>query len=132
MTHASINPESLGAHKGYSNGILASNGRPLFIAGQIAWDPSHKIVSDDFLGQFIQALNNVLEVVRAAGGVPEHLVRLNIYVIDKREYLTRLAAIGTAYRKIMGRHYPAMSLVEVRGLLEPGARVEIEGTAIIP
>lgn len=126
-----VNPESLGAPKGYSNGILAS-GRTLFVAGQIAWDRAHRIVCQDFAGQFGKALENVLEVVRAAGGGPGHVARLTIYVTDRHEYLGALAAVGQAYRAVMGRHFPAMSLVEVKALLEPGAKVEIEATAVLP
>lgn len=126
-----VNPESLGAPRGYSNGIL-TEGRLLFVAGQVAWDAAHRIVSEDFPGQFAQALANVLEVVRAAGGRPEHVARLTIYVTDKGEYLAQREAVGREYRRLMGSHYPAMSLIEVRGLLEPGARVEIEATAVIP
>ncbi len=128
-----INPESLGAPKGFSNGILAAaGGRTLFIAGQIAWDREHRIVCDDFVGQFARSLANVVEVVRAAGGLPEHLARLTLYVTDKREYLENLKTVGESYRGIMGRHFPAMSLLEVRSLLEPRAKIEIEGTAVIP
>lgn len=126
-----VNPESLGAPRGYSNGIL-TEGRTLFIAGQVAWDAAHRIVGDDFPGQFARALANVLEVVRVAGGRPEHLARMTIYVTDKDEYSAQLATVGREYRRLMGSHYPAMSLVEVRGLLEPGAKVEIEATAVIP
>ncbi len=132
MTLQAINPESLGAPKGYSNGILAQGSRLLFVAGQIAWDAHHQITSDQFAAQFAQALENVVAVVRAAGGEPSHLARLTVYVADKREYLASLREVGTGYRRIMGRHYPAMALVEVKALLEPGAKVEIEGTAVLP
>ena len=128
-----INPPELGAPRGYSNGILAPAGaRLLFVAGQVGWNERQEIVGDGFAEQFAQALTNVVTVVRAAGGEPEHLVRLTIYVIDHREYLAALQEIGAAYRGIMGRHYPAMALVEVKALLEPGAKVEIEGTAALP
>jgi enamine deaminase RidA (YjgF/YER057c/UK114 family) len=120
-----VNPESLGAPKGYSNGILAS-GKMLFIAGQISWD------GGDFAAQFSKALANVLEVVRAAGGKPKHLARLTIYVTDKREYVGSLPAVGKAYTKLMGKHFPAMTLLEVKALLEPGAKIEIEATAVLP
>ena len=119
--------------KGYSNGILApAGGRVLFVAGQIGWDKGGKIVGAAFSAQFRKALENVLAVVKAAGGKPEHLGRLTIYVTDKREYLAAAKEIGAAYREFMGRHYPAMSLVEVKDLLESGAKVEIEGTAVLP
>jgi len=127
-----INPESLGAPKGYSNGILAPLGRTLFVSGQIAWDRNHRIVCDDFPGQFAQALRNALEVVRTAGGEPIHVTRLTVFVIDRKGYLDSLTAVGARYRELMGHHFPAMSLVEVRALLEPGAQVEIEATAVLP
>lgn len=133
MSLTPINPESLGAPRGYSNGILAPAGaRLLFVAGQVAWDAGHRLVGDDFASQFGRALHNVVAVVRAAGGSPEHLARLTVYVVDRREYLEQLAAVGAAWRRVMGRHFPAMALVEVRALLETGAKVEIEGTAALP
>ena len=131
--YKTIQPSGWNPPKGYSNGILAPvNGRLLFTAGQIAWDAQQQIVSDNFSQQFFQALSNVVEVVQAAGGSPEHLMRLTVYVTDRQEYLADLPAVGAAYREVMGRHYPAMALVEVAGLLEPGAKIEIEGTAVLP
>jgi enamine deaminase RidA (YjgF/YER057c/UK114 family) len=128
-----INPEALGAPRGYSNGMLApAGGRLLCVAGQVGWDGAQQLVSPDFAAQFAQALDNVLVVVRAAGGAPEHLARLTIYVTDREEYLACAPAVGAAYRARMGRHYPAMALVEVAALLEPGAKVEIEATAVLP
>ena len=128
-----INPSELGAPKGYSNGVLTSAGSSLlFVAGQIGWNSKQEILSEDFVDQFQQALENVMAVVEAAGGRQEHLTRLTIYVTDKEEYLADLGALGEVYRRIMGRHFPAMTLVEVRELLEPGAKVEIEATAAIP
>lgn len=127
-----VNPEALGAPRGYSNGMLApAGGRLLFIAGQIGWDGKQQLVGDGFAAQFEQALANVVRVVAAAGGAASDLARLTLYVVDKGDYLRELAAVGSAYRKIIGQHYPAMSLVEVSALLEPGARVEIEGTAVL-
>lgn len=127
-----INPESLGAPKGYSNGILApKSGRLLFVAGQVAWDARQQVVSQDFAAQFERALSNVVEVVRKAGGAPTDLARLTIYVTDRREYVAALKEIGQAYRRIMGRHYPAMALIEIKALLEEGAKIEIEGTAVL-
>ena len=127
-----INPESLGRPRGYSNGLVAPPGaRLLFVAGQIAWDAGQRIVSEDFVEQFDRALRNVLEVVREAGGAPEGVARLTVYVTDRREYLARTAEIGARWRALMGQHYPAMSLVEVKALLEDGAKVEIEATAIL-
>ncbi len=128
-----INPESLGAPRGYSNGMLApAGGRLLFVAGQVGWDEHQQIVEGGFPGQFAQALRNVVTVVREAGGKPADLGNLTIFVGDHREYLATIKEVGAAYREIMGRHYPAMALVTVRGLLEPGARVEIQGMAVLP
>ncbi|HEY0323353.1 MAG TPA: RidA family protein [Pyrinomonadaceae bacterium] len=132
MTFKFINPESLGSPRGYSNGVLApAGGRLLFIAGQIAWDASQHIVSADFAEQFHQALANLIAVVREAGGTPDEIARLVIYVTDKAEYSAHTIEIGERWRTLMGRHFPAMSLVEVKGLLEPDAKVEIEGIAVI-
>jgi enamine deaminase RidA (YjgF/YER057c/UK114 family) len=127
-----INPKSLGRPRGYSNGQLTSPGaRLLFIAGQIGWDEEQRLVSDDFVEQFDRALRNVLEVVREAGGAPTGVARLVVYVTDKREYAARTREIGERWRAQMGRHYPAMALVEVKGFLEDGAKVEIEGVAVL-
>jgi enamine deaminase RidA (YjgF/YER057c/UK114 family) len=127
-----INPAALGHPRGYSNGMLApAGGRLLFIAGQVGWDEGQRLVGEDFTSQFEQALSNVLAVVREAGGAPRDIGRLTLYVVDKREYQEALAEVGAAYRRLMGKHFPAMALVEVAGLLEPGARVEIEGTAVL-
>lgn len=127
-----INPESLGAPKGYSNGVLLGPGRVLFVAGQIGWNREGRLVSGDFAEQFTQALRNCVAVVRDAGGGPEHVGRFTIYVTDKRRYLERTREVGLAYREVMGRHYPAMALVQVADLLEEGAMVEIEATAVLP
>ena len=127
-----INPKSLGRPRGYSNGQLTREGaRLLFIAGQIGWDEEQRLVSDDFVEQFDRALRNVLEVVREAGGAPTGVARLVVYVTDKREYAARTAEIGERWRALMGKHYPAMALLEVKGLLEDGAKVEIEGIAAL-
>ena len=128
-----INPESLGAPSGYTHGLLAdSNGKLLFISGQIAWDEKQMIVSDDFVEQFDRALANVITVVRAAGATPMHIVRLIVYVTNKIEYREQTREVGERYRKHMGKHFPAMVLVEVAGLLDDAAKVEIEGMAVIP
>ncbi len=128
----SIAPAELGAARGYSHGVLApAGGRILFVAGQIGGDAAGRVVSGDFTAQFEQALRNVVAVVRAAGGEPRQLARLTIYVTDRSEYSAQLAAVGEAYRRVVGRHYPAMALVEVRGLLDPEAKVEIEATAVL-
>lgn len=126
-----INPEALGQPRGYSNGMLFEGGSLLFIAGQVGWDRDSRIVSDDFAEQFAQALENVLAVVRQAGGGPENIGRLLIFVTDKDEYASRLRDIGSAYRQLMGKHFPAMTLVEVSSLLEHLAKVEIEALAVI-
>ena len=127
-----INPKSLGRPRGYSNGQLTREGaRLLFIAGQIGWDEGQRLVSDDFVEQFDRALRNVLAVVLEAGGAPTGVARLVVYVTDKREYAARTAEIGERWRAQMGKHYPAMALVEVKGLLEDGAKVEIEGIAVL-
>jgi enamine deaminase RidA (YjgF/YER057c/UK114 family) len=132
MTLKFINPASLGSPRGYANGVLAPEGGALlFIAGQIAWDERQQIVSTDFVAQFERSLANVLAVVKEAGGTPEQIARLVIYVTDKEEYRARQSEIGACWRKLMGRHFPAMALVEVKALLEDDARVEIEGIAVI-
>ncbi|SRR5258707_8120451 len=127
-----INPESLGAPHGYSNGLLTeAGGRLLFIAGQIAWDRQQQIVSDDLVEQFDRALANVIAVVTEAGGRPEQIARLVIYVTDGKEYKKRMKEIGERYRALMGKHFPAMVLVEVKSLLEDNAKIEIEGIAVL-
>jgi enamine deaminase RidA (YjgF/YER057c/UK114 family) len=133
MAFTLINPDSLGAPSGYSHGLVAdSGGKLLFIAGQIAWDQNQKIVSDDFVDQFDRALANVATVLSAARGKPEHIVRLVIYVTDKTEYRERTREVGERYRKHLGKHFPAMVLVQVAGLLDDAAKVEIEGMAVLP
>jgi len=128
-----INPESLGSPSGYSNGLLADpGGKLLFIAGQIAWNKQRKIITKDFVDQFDQALANVITVLTAAGGEPHHIARLVVYVTDKLEYRERTKEIGERYRKHMGKHFPAMALVQVLGLLDDAAMVEIEGIAVLP
>ena len=128
-----INPESLGAPSGYSHGLLADGGgKLLFISGQIGWNEKQHIVSDDFVEQFDRALANVVTVVREAGAEPQHIMRLVVYVTNKREYRERTRAVGERYRRHMGKHFPAMVLVEVAGLLDDSAKVEIEGMALIP
>jgi len=127
-----VNPESLAPPRGYSNGVAYPAGRILFVAGQIGWDKDANLVSDDFVPQFRQALCNVVDVVREAGGEPKHLGQLTIFVTDKKQYLAALKDVGAAYRELMGKHYPAMALVEVADLLERNALVEIQATAVIP
>lgn len=126
-----INPDGWPRPSGYSNGIVAE-GRYLAISGQIGWNERTELVGSEFLEQARQALRNVVAVLRAAGGAPEHLVRLTWYITDKNEYRQNLRALGESYREIVGAHYPAMSLVQVAALLEEGAKVEIEATAVLP
>jgi enamine deaminase RidA (YjgF/YER057c/UK114 family) len=129
-----IQPEGWARPRGYANGMLAPAGaRMLFVAGQIAWDAEQRLVGGaSFAAQFEQALANVLSVLRAAGGEPEQLVRLTVYVTDTRAYQAELFEVGAAWKRLLGRHYPAMALLQVAGLLEPGALVEIEATAALP
>ena len=132
MTFKLINPESLARPKGFSHGVLANaSGQLLFIAGQIGWDENQQIVSANFVEQFDRALANVVTVVKDAGGTADEIARLVIYVTDKSEYITNLKAVGETYRAHMGRHFPAMALVEVKGLLEDNAKVEIEAVAVL-
>ena len=126
-----LQPKNWVAPKGYANGI-AAEGRQVYIAGQIGWNEHAKLVSDDFVAQVEQVLSNIVQVLAQAGGEPRHLVRLTWYLIDKSEYVARQKEIGLAYRRVIGRHFPAMSAVVVAGLIEEGARVEIEATAVIP
>ena len=125
-----VQPKHWAAPRGYSNGI-AAYGRQVFIAGQVGWNAQGQFESDDFVAQAEQALKNIVEVLAAAGCEPRHLVRLNWYVTDRAEYSARQHEIGIAYRRQIGRHFPAMTLVVVAGLLESRAKVEIEGTAVI-
>lgn len=129
MTRRIIQPEGWERPRGYSNGI-AARGEQIFIAGQIGWNERGEIVSADFVEQTAQALRNIVAVLHAAGSGPEHLVRMTWYVTDKREYLSRASEIGAVYREIIGNVYPAMTLVQVADLLEDGAKVEIEATAV--
>ena len=126
-----ILPEGWPRPKGYANGIVAE-GRTLFIAGQIGWNEKEVFESDDFVAQVEQALKNIVAVLNAAGGKPEHIARLTWYVTDKKEYLARLADVGGAYRRTLGAVFPTMSLVQVVALVEDRAKVEIEATAVLP
>jgi enamine deaminase RidA (YjgF/YER057c/UK114 family) len=132
MQFTTINPEALGAPRGYSNGLLIeSTGKLLFIGGQIGWDKDQHIVSDDFVEQFDRALANVISVLTEAGGSPTNIGRLVIYVTNKVEYRGRTKEVGERYRKHMGKHFPAMVLVEVKSLLDDRAKVEIEAIAVL-
>lgn len=126
-----VNPPHWAKPRGYANGVVAE-GRSIFVAGQIGWNADCRFESDDFAAQVRQALKNTVAVLAAAGAGPEHIVRMTWYVIDKREYLDAAAAVGAAYRDTIGRHYPAMTLVQVSALLEDRAKVEIETTAVVP
>jgi enamine deaminase RidA (YjgF/YER057c/UK114 family) len=126
-----LQPPGWARARGFSNGI-AAQGRLVFIAGQVGWTGEGKWQARDFAGQFRQALENIIAVLKEADGKPEHIVRLTWYVLDKQEYLAALKAVGQAYRELMGRHYPTMAVVQVSGLVEPEARLEIEATAVVP
>ncbi|MGH9142751.1 MAG: RidA family protein [Vicinamibacterales bacterium] len=126
-----LHPKDWARTSGFSSGV-AAEGRQVFVAGQVGWNARQEIVDDDFVAQVEQALRNVVEILAEAGAQPEHIVRLNWYITDKQEYLARSSDVGQAYRRIVGRHFPAMTLVQVVALLEDRARVEIEATAVIP
>src|SRR5687768_900020 len=125
-----LQPPGWARAKGFSNG-MAATGTLVFIAGQIGWTGQGEWKETSFAGQFRQALENVLAVLKEANGRPEHIVRLTWYVLDKQEYLNSLKAVGDAYRELMGKHYPTMAVVQVGGLVENEARLEIEATAVI-
>ena len=129
--HEILHPRNWKPAKGYANGV-AARGRMVFTGGLIGWDAEERFVSDDFAGQAEQVLKNIVAVLAEAGARPEHLVRLTWYVTDKRDYLAALPALGRTYRAVIGRHYPAMALVQVAALVEDRAKVEIEATAVIP
>ncbi|HUC49817.1 MAG TPA: RidA family protein [Xanthobacteraceae bacterium] len=130
-THKSLHPRSWKEAKGFANGIVAE-GRLVFLAGQIGWNAQQKFESRDFVPQARQALANIVTLVEEAGGKIEHITRLTWFVTDKKEYLSRLRELGDAYRAVMGRHFPAMTLVQVGALVEDDAKVEIEATAVLP
>lgn len=130
MSHQVIQPEGWAPAKGYANGMLSADGH-LFVGGQIGWTADQKFEAHDFIGQMKQALLNIRTVVEAAGGAPEDIMRLTWYVTDKAEYVAAQGDVGRAYREVMGRHFPAMAMVVVAGLIEDEAKVEIEATAVI-
>ncbi len=130
MPHKVIHPEGWLPAKGYSNGMLAKDGT-LHIGGQIGWDAEKRFVSADFIGQMRQALLNIRAIVETAGGTVEDVTRLTWFVTDKDEYLAAQEEVGRAYREVFGKHFPAMSMVVVAGLVEDAAKVEIEATAHI-
>lgn len=129
--HQELHPATWKPAKGYANGLLAE-GRMVFVGGQIGWNGSQEFETDDFVGQTRQALENVAAVLAEAGAGPDTIVRLTWFVTDKREYLANLREVGEAYRAVMGRHFPAMTMVQVSALVEDRAKVEIEATAVLP
>ena len=130
MSRETLQPARWRRPRGYANGV-AAEGRQIFISGQIGWNAEEQIVSDELAAQVRQALANVVEVLSCADAKPEHLVRLTWYVTSREEYYASIEGIGAAYRDVIGRHFPAMSVVVVAGLLEPRAKVEIEATAVL-
>ena len=126
-----LHPKHWSPAKGFSNGV-AAEGRQVFVAGQVGWNARQEIVDDDFVAQVEQALRNVVDVLAEADARPDHLVRLTWYITDKREYMARASEVGQAYRRVIGRHFPAMTLVQVVALVEDRAKVEIEATAVVP
>ncbi|MCC6407737.1 MAG: RidA family protein [Planctomycetes bacterium] len=134
MSLQTFNPSGWKTPKGYSNAVVAPPGAKLvFLAGQVAWDANEQLVgAGDFARQFEQALSNVVVALRAAGGEPAHLATLTIFVVDKQQYMAATKDLGAIWKRLVGRHYPAMALVQVAALLEEGALVEIQGIAAIP
>lgn len=126
-----LQPPSWVRPKGYSNGIV-TRGRMVFVSGMVGWDAQSRLVGKDLVSQTRQALLNIVEVLKEASARPEHIVRMTWYLVDKVEYLEKQKELGEVYREVIGRHYPAMTAVQVAGLVEEGARVEIEATAVIP
>lgn len=129
--HQTLLPEGWPKPKGYANGILAKPGEQIFVGGQIGWNSQFEFETNDFVGQVRQTLENIVAVLAAANAEPKHIVRLTWYVTDKQEYIQNLSAMGKAYRAVMGRNFPAMSVVQVVALIEDRAKVEIEATAVI-
>jgi enamine deaminase RidA (YjgF/YER057c/UK114 family) len=129
--HRTLNPAGGKPARGYANGVVAK-GHTVFLGGQIGWTGEQIFETKDFIGQVRQALGNIVEILREAGGQPEHIVRMTWFITDKAEYHARLDELGRAYRDVMGKHFPAMSVVEVASLMEDAAKVEIEATAVLP
>jgi enamine deaminase RidA (YjgF/YER057c/UK114 family) len=130
-THVFLHPRSWRPAKGFANGVIAQ-GRMVFLAGQVGWNADQRFESADFVAQARQALANIVTLVAEAGGQPTHITRLTWFVLDKKEYLSRLRELGEAYRGVMGKHFPAMTLVQVGALVEDEAKLEIEATAVVP
>jgi len=131
MTLRTLQPDGWPRPRGYANGVVA-RGRQIYIAGQIGWDASGRLVGADLVTQARQALTNIVAILAVDGARPEHLVRLTWYVVDRDAYVASERALGEAYREVIGRHFPAMTAVQVSALIEPGAVIEIEGTAVVP
>jgi len=126
-----LHPKGWAPTSGFANGV-AAEGRQIFVAGQVGWNVRQEIVDDDFVAQVEQALQNIVDILAEADARPEHLVRLTWYITDKREYIARSREVGEAYRRLVGRHFPAMTLVQVTALVDDRAKVEIEATAVVP
>jgi enamine deaminase RidA (YjgF/YER057c/UK114 family) len=131
MMHRVLQPEGWMQPKGYANGIEA-RGRQIFVGGQVGWNGQCEFTSDDLVQQTLQALENIRDVLAVAGAGPEHMTRMTWYLTDKKEYNARLKEIGAVYREVMGKNFPAMTAVQIADLVEEGAKVEIEVTAVIP
>lgn len=131
FVHEILHPANWKKASGYANGIAAS-GRTVWVGGQIGWNGDQVFEAKDLVGQTRQALQNIVEILAEAGAGPEHLVRMTWYITDKRAYLNNLKEIGSAYRDVIGRNFPAMAMVQVVALIEDEARVEIEATAVVP
>lgn len=127
-----LHPAGWKPAKGYANGIVAEGGRPVWLGGQIGWNGQQEFETDDFAGQVRQALENIVAILAEAGGRPEHIVRMTWFITDKKAYVSGLAQVGEAYRAVMGKNFPTMSVVEVKALIEDRAKVEIEATAVVP
>jgi enamine deaminase RidA (YjgF/YER057c/UK114 family) len=129
--HTFLHPRGWRPSKGFSNGVVAQ-GRTIFLAGQVGWNAEQRFESGDFVVQARQALANIVTLVAEAGGRAEHITRLTWFILDKQEYLSRQRELGEVYRKVMGKHFPAMTLVQVGALVEDAAKLEIEATAVVP
>jgi enamine deaminase RidA (YjgF/YER057c/UK114 family) len=132
MTNTVLQPAGWTAPRGYANGVAVPAGTQVFVAGQIGWNAQQQFESDDFIAQTAQTLRNVLAVLAEGGAGPEHMVRMTWYILDRSEYNARLKELGQVYREVIGRHFPAMSCVQVAALIEARAKVEIEVTAVLP
>ena len=128
--HTTLQPAGWAPAKGYANAVVAQ-GRTIFLGGQIGWNGQQQFETDDFVGQFEQTLRNIVAILAEAGAGPEHLVRMTWFITTKQDYVSRLREVGEAYRRVMGRNYPAMAVVVVAALIEDRAKVEIEATAVI-